>query len=49
MKIAFVNMATVVTNRVRNIESEIVATLYSSHAKQLTILRLGKMFLQIEM
>ena len=44
-----VDMAAVVTNGVRDVESKVVATFAGSHAQQLTVLVLSEVFLQVAM
>ena len=48
LEIALVNLSTILTERVGNIEGEVVTSFLRSNTKELTILRFAKMLLNVE-
>ena len=46
-QIALVDVTAVVTDRVRDVEGEVVATFTGGYAQQLAVLVFGKVFLQV--
>ena len=47
MQVVLIDVATVVTQSVRNVERKVVATLLGSNAQQLTVLRLTEVFVKV--